>query len=133
MFTMHTTTTLAPDARPRLLLVDDDAVVTRALARFLDRHGWDVRTSNHAFGVLNLVAELRPRVLLVDVRMPGLAGSEIAELVRADPELADTRIVLHSGIHPVDLEMAARSVRADAWVSKNGHPAELVATLRELR
>lgn len=119
--------------RPRLLLVDDDLTVTRSVSRLLERHGWDVRTTNRAFGVLNLLAEQRPRVLVVDVRMPGLEGSQIAELVRADPDLAETRIVLHSGIHPAELEIAARSARADAWVSKEAHPAELVETLRELR
>lgn len=119
-----------PAAAPRVLLVDDDEHVVHALTRLLGRAGWEVRSSARAFGVLNLVAEYQPHVIVLDVVMPGLDGGQLTELLRSDPELADTRVVLHSGMDPAELEQRAQLVAADGFVSKGGRPADLLETLR---
>ncbi|RZO60994.1 MAG: response regulator [Sandaracinaceae bacterium] len=120
-----------PSTAPRVLLVDDDESVVHALTRLLGRAGWEVRSSERAFGVLNLVAEYRPHVIVLDVVMPGLDGGQLTELLRSDPELARTRVVLHSGMDPMELEQRARLVEADGFVSKGGRPADLLETLRQ--
>ena len=106
-------------ARP-ILVVDDDPVITRSLARALRRRGFDVVITNTSFGVLNLIAEHQPGLVVLDVTMPSIDGPGITELVRNDPHLADTRIVLHSAMDHQALASTAAACRADAYWSKTG-------------
>ncbi|HJL19663.1 MAG TPA: response regulator [Sandaracinaceae bacterium LLY-WYZ-13_1] len=124
---------MEPPSPARVVVVDDDASVTYSVGRLLARAGWDVQTSNRSFGVLNLVAEHRPDVLVVDMRMPGLDGAQLTELVRGDPELAGVRVVLHSGVEEEELARRAQEVRADAWVSKYEGPHRLLEIVQGLR
>ncbi len=67
----------------RLLVVDDDASVRRSLSETLTEEGYKVRSAESAEEALTLVAEApRPDVVLSDVRMPGLDGLELLELIR---------------------------------------------------
>lgn len=117
---------------PTVLLVDDDEDFTRSLSRMLRNCGWRVMTTNRSFGVLNLMAEHRPHIVVLDVTMPGLDGVQLAELVRADPELGDTPMLLHSGMPEADLRDRAAAVGADGYVVKGDRPRDLLAALRQL-
>ena len=117
---------------PTVLLVDDDEGFTRSLSRLLRGCGWRVMTTNQSFGVLNLIADHRPQVVVLDVSMPGLDGVQLAELVRGDPELAETPVLLYSGMPEADLRDRALAVGADGYVVKGDRPRDLLAALREL-
>ncbi|MFK7984852.1 MAG: response regulator [Sandaracinaceae bacterium] len=113
----------------RILLVDDDPRMTRITARVLEKAGFEVESTNHSFGVLNLVAVSRPDVVVIDLKMPGLRGTELLELLRADPELAGTRVVLFSGVVEHELRAYAESANADGYLHKTAGPAALVPLL----
>ena len=57
-----------------ILVVDDDASVAGALRRFLDNEGHDSRVVNGVTEGLSAIAERRPDVVLMDIRMPGIDG-----------------------------------------------------------
>ena len=57
-----------------ILVVDDDASVAGALRRFLDHEGYDCRVVNGVTDGLAAIAERRPDVVLMDIRMPGIDG-----------------------------------------------------------
>ena len=116
----------------RVLLIDDDPLVTRAMQRLLDMAGFEVRHSNHSYGMLNLVAEIRPDVVVLDMRMPGLSGHELVELLRSDAELSHTRVLLYSGIDEKELASRAIAAGADGFVHKSSPPVALISALRSL-
>jgi len=120
-----------PSATPsdpvRVLLVDDDAAVRRALAAMLQRKGMQVREAASAAEVIELDQndELACDVLLSDVRMPGMDGVELALVMRSrQPKLP---ILLISGfvedaqqlarLDQTDIPLLAKPVRADALLS----------------
>src|SRR5688572_31804951 len=75
-----------PDARPasgRVLVVDDEPRACAALEGLLRQRGYEVATASNAFQGLELLDELRPQVVLTDLRMPGLDGLAFLECVRA--------------------------------------------------
>ena len=111
----------------RILLVDDDAAVRRALAAMLKRNGMQVREASSAAEVIELEhhGELACDVLLSDVRMPGMDGVELALVIRSrQPQLP---ILLMSGfvedvqqlarLEDTDITLLAKPIRADVLLS----------------
>jgi DNA-binding response OmpR family regulator len=115
-----------------ILVADDSMTVLSMVSSRLERAGFDVVTATRGDEALRLAREVRPKLALLDVDMPGLDGMEVARQVRADPELAGTLIVLltaHDRAEDVDAGMAAG---ADAYLTKPFSPQELEATIDRL-
>lgn len=78
-----------------ILVVDDDASVAGALRRFLDSEGHDSRVVNGVSEGLAAIAERRPDVVLMDLRMPGIDG--MAGLDRMQSQDPGLRIIMMTG------------------------------------
>lgn len=114
------------DESPCILVVDDDDTNTRLLELAFRPTKAKVIAHNRAFGVLQLIATHHPVVVILDVMMPGLDGPSLVELVRDDPELRGTRIVLWSAMDKAALEAAGAQCGADGVVEKTQGPRALV-------
>jgi PleD family two-component response regulator len=115
-----------------ILIVDDDRVSLSALAGVLEARGHHVVTTLTSFGVLNLIARDRPRLVILDVSMPGLGGPALLELVRRDPELASTRVVLDAAMPDAALSAEAQRCGADDFISKSRGLTYAVQKLSDL-
>ena len=83
----------------RILVIDDDASVTRGLRLNLEALGtYEVRPENHAPSAVQTAREFRPDLVLLDVMMPEMDGGEVAAQFQKDPLLKDIPIVLLTGI-----------------------------------
>jgi CheY-like chemotaxis protein len=80
----------------RVLVVDDDPVIVRLLEVNLGLEGHDVLTAADGREGLDAIREHRPDLVLLDLMMPELDGWQVCAEVRADPEVADTPIVILS-------------------------------------
>ncbi len=88
----------APDAPPtRLLLVDDNPDALEALGMLLELDGHVVRSAHSGAAALELTREFVPEVALVDIGMPGIDGFQLAQMLRARPELDSTLLVALTG------------------------------------
>ncbi|WP_437312452.1 response regulator [Sorangium sp. So ce385] len=101
------------------MVVDDDIAVASVVERVLRRKGVDVIQVPQAFGVMNRIAKHRPSLVLLDVRMPGLDGPTLVTLIRRDPEIARTRIVLYSALAVDALAQTADACGADGFIAKS--------------
>ncbi len=99
------------DARPiGVLLVDDDGGVRAVIAALLEQAGFEVVATGSALQAVSMVERRSFDVVLSDVRMPGMSGMQLLQLVRARrPEMP---VVLMSGHATVPL--AVDAVRAGA-------------------
>jgi DNA-binding response OmpR family regulator len=77
----------------RILIVDDEPGVTRALKLNLEAAGYAVRTENDSTRVIEVAHAFRPHLILLDVLMPHLDGCDVSVLIHADFGLKDTPIV----------------------------------------
>jgi CheY-like chemotaxis protein len=114
-------------ARPRVLLVEDDAATRDALRDILVHEGIEVcaaRDGTHALALLRAHAA-RPSVIVVDLVLPGMSGWELCERLRAIPGLARVPVVAMSGRRDV-------SIAADRLFEKPFDPSELVEEVRRL-
>jgi CheY-like chemotaxis protein/anti-sigma regulatory factor (Ser/Thr protein kinase) len=86
---------MVPDGHAGLVLVIDDDAATRDLvSRFLRREGFAVRCASDGAQGLAMARQLRPVAILLDVMMPRMDGWAVLSALRADPDLAETPVVM---------------------------------------
>ncbi|RYE92823.1 MAG: response regulator, partial [Myxococcales bacterium] len=84
---------LAPGQQASVLVADDVEENRDVLSQALERAGFEVVQANDGQAALAALRERRCPVALLDVRMPGLTGDQVAQAVRADPDLASTVLI----------------------------------------
>ncbi len=112
----------------RILIVDDDRAFGELARQRLTLAGHDVDFHQGAFGTLNKAVQGYD-ALILDVYMPALNGTGLAQEVRRTPELAGVKVMLASSMDVERLRKAASQCGADGCVSKSTTRAEFVATV----
>ena len=121
-----------PERPPRVLVVDDEAVIRQLIAINLELEGFEVHEAVDGLDALQKARELDPDVVTLDVMMPGLDGIATARRLRTDPATRRARIVLISArTRPADLDQG-NDAGADAYVTKPFDPDEVVEAVRRL-
>ena len=114
--------------RPRLLLVDDDVVVLRALRRLLlnARPDWEIDTVESGDAALQLIDGSTYHIVVTDLHMPGVDGIALLERLKAEQPLI--RRVIHSS-HVESLTSEQSRELAHAVLRKPGRADELLRVL----
>ena len=97
----------------KIMIVDDDRTTLDILSALLEAQGHSVLERDTAIGTTQAILRETPDVVLLDVRMPGLSGDKLAELISArstNPPL----VVLHSASPKAELEQLAKRCGASA-------------------
>jgi DNA-binding response OmpR family regulator len=116
----------------KILIVDDEPNIVIALEFLMRRHGFDVRVARNGEEALAAVADFQPDVVLLDVMMPVKDGYQVAQEIRADPELKGTRIIMLTA-KGRDTEISkGMAVGADAYVTKPFSTHELIAQIKRV-
>ena len=103
----------------RILVVDDDPGILRLLEELLSRDDrFEVRTASTGYDAGMATREFRPNLVLLDYMLPDVNGNVVCERLKADPELADTRIIIVSGVVRQDEIDALLTAGADDFVAK---------------
>lgn len=106
-------------SRRKVLIVDDDPALLETAAQLVERAGFEARTCVQRTNRLKAILETEPDLVLMDVNMPFLDGTQVLELMRQTPELRDTRVVLFSSNDEWSLRRMARESGAWGWIPKN--------------
>ncbi len=85
-----------PAGGPDILVIDDEANARELLARVLSREGFRVRAAADGKTGLGLAAAVKPDAIILDVTMPSMDGWAVLSALKADPELADVPVVMHT-------------------------------------
>ena len=89
------------EARPRVLVVDDDAMVRRAIERMLSSAGFEVTTVQDGHQAVHELGQSTYEAVLTDIMMPGMSGHELA--ARARERFPGVRIAAMSGFSAEEL------------------------------
>jgi two-component system KDP operon response regulator KdpE len=113
--------------RPRILLVDDEPAIQRALGPLLRARGYDVDVAATGAEALKLAAERTPNLIVLDLGLPDLEGTEVCRRVRAT---SNVPIVVLSARGAEADKVNALDLGADDYVTKPFGPEELLARIR---
>lgn len=95
-----------------ILIVDDDPLNRRLLAKSLENDGHRTTQFDNGFAALAAIKEDQPDLVLLDVEMPGLDGIEVLERIKGDDELRHVPVIMISGIE--DTASIVRCIEAGA-------------------
>jgi DNA-binding response OmpR family regulator len=117
-------------SRCDVLIVDDEVVLAATIARSLTRDGMDVRSAHSGSSALHVVESYRPRVALLDYRLPDMTGVELAAKLHALlPELS---IILMSGMVNDGGDVTLENIGIKVFVNKPVPLAPLKQAVRRL-
>ncbi|MEV5368297.1 response regulator [Streptomyces albogriseolus] len=120
-----------PSTSGRVLVVDDNKVIRQLIRVNLELEGIEVVTAADGAECLEVVHQVRPDLITLDVVMPRLDGLRTAGRLRSDPRTAGIPLVIVSACtqHEVD---SGLDVGVDAFLAKPFEPQELVRVVQSL-
>ena len=116
-------------SRPRVLVVDDEPNIRRALRVWLADHGYDVRLAASGEEALDAAAVAPPDVVILDLVLPGLSGLEVCRGLR---EWSQAPILVLSARGEERDKIEALDLGADDYLTKPFGMGELLARLRAM-
>jgi class 3 adenylate cyclase len=114
-----------------ILVVDDLPANRRLMQAILAPHGYEVIEAESGEDALDVLAEGRTDLVLLDLLMPGLDGHEACKRIRANPETAYLPVVMVTASGPAE-KVRAIAAGADDFISKPLDQAELLGRVRSL-
>jgi CheY-like chemotaxis protein len=115
-----------------VLVVDDNRDSAESLAHLLAIKGHEVRTAHDGPEALRILETYRPRLILLDLGLPGMSGYEVARRLRSSPGLRDVRLAALTGWGHADDRRRTREAGFDDHLVKPADPAEVEAILVDL-
>ncbi|MGH3333405.1 MAG: response regulator transcription factor [Nocardioidaceae bacterium] len=116
----------------RAVVVDDSSVVRELIAVNLQLEGFEVMTAADGEAGLELVREVEPDVVTLDVVMPRLNGFEAVARLRSDPATEHIPIVIVTGRAQATDIARGEELGVEAYLTKPFEPAELVDVVTRL-
>jgi two-component system, chemotaxis family, chemotaxis protein CheY len=96
----------------KILIVDDDEDLNKMLARFLEKHGYQVFSAGDALQAMDVVDRIGPDLVITDLMMPVVDGLVFLEMLKADPKRKNLPVIFITA-HP-DTKKADASMRKGA-------------------
>jgi two-component system KDP operon response regulator KdpE len=113
--------------RGRILLVDDEASIQRAVAPLLRSRGYDVEVAGTGADALRVIADRAPDLVVLDLGLPDMEGTAVCRRIR---ENLTTPIIVLSARGAEADKVNALDLGADDYVTKPFGPEELLARIR---
>ncbi len=127
MNTSNLSSLIDPDLEHRILVVDDQAAVSSAVARILDYKGYSCRTADGADQAIAMLKQEEVAVVISDINMPGHDGMWLLDKLRSDyPDMA---VIMLTGFAEVDTAVQCLREGASDFLTKPVRAPHLLTSL----
>jgi diguanylate cyclase (GGDEF)-like protein len=113
----------------RILVVDDEPEVSRYHGAILEEAGMSVRLLHDPAGIIEVLTEFRPDLVLMDMYMPVCSGRELAQVIRQIPDFLSLPIVYLSNETDKGKQVSALRVGAEGFLTKPIQPDDLISAV----
>jgi DNA-binding response OmpR family regulator len=113
----------------RILVVDDERIVTEVVERYLRRDGYDVRVAEDGTQALDIAKEWDPNLVVLDLMLPKVDGLEVCRQIRQDKPVP---IIMLTAKGEETDRIVGLELGADDYIVKPFSPRELVARVKSV-
>ncbi len=100
------------------LVVDDSMLIRHTVCRYFEERGWSVESATDGAEAVQALQYLRPNLIVTDMMMPRMTGSELITELKKDPDTAAIPIIILCGRNS-EREAKANEHRADCAIYKD--------------
>ena len=115
----------------KVLVIDDSNTIRRSAELYLRQAGFDVVLAEDGFDALAKIADHQPRVIFVDIMMPRLDGYQTCALIKQNPHLKATPVIMLSSKDGVFDRARGRLAGSDRYLTKPFTREALIQTVQE--
>jgi len=113
--------------KPYILIVDDDPNISRLVALYLEKEGYEVRTADRGDDAVNEFTRLPPDLMVLDVMLPGMDGYQVLKSVRKSSAIP---VIMLTARDETFDKVLGLELGADDYVTKPFDAKELVARVK---
>ncbi len=113
-----------------ILVVDDSPLNLKLTRLVLANAGFEVRTAMDSTEALAVLKTFRPRLILMDLQLPGMDGLELTRVLKADPAMKSVIVIALTAYAMKGDEERARQAGCDGYISKPVDTRRLAAAVR---
>jgi twitching motility two-component system response regulator PilG len=115
----------------KVLVIDESNTIRRSAEMFLRQAGFDVILAEDGFDALAKINDHQPRVIFVDIMMPRLDGYQTCALIKQNPQLKSTPVIMLSSKDGVFDRARGRLAGSDRYLTKPFTKEGLVQAVQE--
>lgn len=116
----------------KILIADDEPNILVSLEYLMKREGYEVHLAHDGQQALDLMRQVRPRLVLLDVMMPHRTGFEVCQEARADESLKGILILMLTAKGRETDVVKGLALGADAYMTKPFSTKDLIAQVRQI-
>lgn len=118
--------------RKKILIADDNENIREALTYLLEDEGYSLSLAKDGTDTLKKVREFRPDILFLDIMMPEMNGYEVCRIIKNDPELKKTYVIMLTAKGQVVEQERGKEVGADEYIVKPFSPMEILTKIKNI-
>ena len=116
----------APKGTGTVLVVDDEPEIAELVAHHLTLAGYEVHTAGDGPEAIQRIRDLRPRMVVLDVMLPGMTGFDVLSAIRANSETQELPVLMLTALRDDEDRIRGLSLGVDDYVTKPLNPEEIV-------
>lgn len=118
------------DTRITILVADDDPTVAMLVSAILKKDNYNVISAHDSEGVFSMLSGVKPNLIILDLKMPGIDGYAICRKIRENPKTRHIPVIILSGVSRTEAKVTCMDMGADDFITKPFDARELRARLK---
>lgn len=116
----------------KIVIADDNENIRDALTYLLEDEGYTLWLAKDGNETLNIVREVRPDILFLDIMMPEVNGYDVCRIIKNDPDLKNTYVIILTAKGQVVEQERGKEVGADEYIVKPFSPMEILTKVKAI-
>ncbi len=114
-----------------IVLIDDNEIHLQTTRRILQNYGFSVETLSDPVQSLELLPVINPRVIILDIMMPGMDGFHLLKSIKELPQFTDIPVIILSGKQFSPDKRKALALGAKEYLTKPVNSRDLISEIKK--